>query len=382
MTEQPEPQQPITFARRVRAIVKLFCVIALLCAGWVFITQLVPRFFLPEQNKKEIISHNDSQELLAQKDAEITALTSRMEQLEAKLKTFEEVITTSQSGSGDTDQRFADLQDKITQLESANQQENTKTSGEIKSTLTSQQADISVMKAEMEKLRSENAARVAALTAFTGLQDAVIQGKSFTHHLTLLNELLATRADTKELLESLAKYADKGVVTKVALQEKFEKSVEAALSPNAKPDSVFGNLKTLVRIRKVGTPEGNDDESIIARAETSLANGNHDETMVTLRELSPPAASAFSAWVLLAQDYINVHKMLGSLGVFVMQPVAAPAPAPTAEIKSEPVAATPVTEPVDELAPDEQADIPQDTPTPDAADADAEEPATQTEDVQ
>lgn len=333
MTDHTKAPETVTTSRRLKAIPKFIGTMALLFVAWFLLTQVAPRLTMDMSDAPENTAPV-SQDILKQKEAEIAALGSRIDQLEAKLKTFEEVITTSHSGTSTADERITALQEKISQLESIAINASQQNTGELKTTLANQQQDIAAIKTDMEKLKAENSSRIAAITAYTGLQDAVNKGETFAHHLTLLEELLVTRADAKDMLAALAPYAPKGLVTRQELLTSFEKAVSAALSPDTKPDSVLSNLKTLVKVRKVGTPEGSDDEAIIARAETALHTGKVEDTIQLLRELSPQAASAFAGWVQSAGQFINAQKVLESLLVLVMQPVVTQEKPP---IVSEPV---------------------------------------------
>lgn len=360
MTEEKPTPESIPVSRRLRAIPRFIAVMSLLFIIWFLLAQVGPRLTLP-MSERQAARHAETSAPLPDTRPEMDALVERVAQLEAKLKAFEEVITTSQSSSGTADGHITALQEKIAQLEASMVAAGQQTGDDIKTGLSGQQKDIAGLRTELEQLKVTSGHRTAAITAFAHLQDAIIKGQPFAHHITLLETLLATTPQAKELLAILAPHAVKGIMTEQEMLADFEKAATAALSPDAKPGTVMGNLKTLVRIRKVGTPEGTDDEAIIARAENALKNGNVDDCLLSLRELSPPAAATFATWSQDAQHSVSVRNAMSSLQVLVMQAAPPAAPDVKAPPPPAPAAETAVEQPADEETPDAPSDATEDT---------------------
>ncbi len=290
-----------------------------------------------------------------EKDAKIAALESRIDQMEAKLKTLEDVITglpKSAEAPDGWESKLAEMQAKLDamQSEAPADGEDAGRVGQLEAKLKAQSDALNALTAQIASVSASGTHQVAILTAFGQLKDTALRGDAYSSELNRLKALAEHNTGALPLLAALAPFSDKGVSTLASLQAAFEPAAKAALAPEVKPDSLAGNLQSLIRIRKVGAEQtGTDDESVIARAEAALENGNLAQCRKELSALSPPALAAFAAWEKAAAATQTVRETLDALAVAVMQetppsaPIAAPVPVPApAEPAAEASAPAPV----------------------------------------
>jgi hypothetical protein len=162
--------------------------------------------------------------------------------------------------------------------------------------------ELAALKQEVEALKKADHAYVRSIIVFGQLQETVRAGKPYRGELQALQDI---RPALKEVLLPLETNATIGIATLEQLNSQFKTAVTPALNPNDTKKSLTNNLRSLVKIRKIGEEQqGDDDEAILARAEAKLKKGDIAETIKETQQLSPKALAAFDAWQQNAKQHL------------------------------------------------------------------------------
>jgi hypothetical protein len=172
---------------------------------------------------------------------------------------------------------------------------------------------------ELKDAAGKNNRLLAAVTALGQLKESLGAGNSYREPWKRLADAISDRSDLQPLLATLETGADSGIPTFTTLQMRFDAAIPHALSPDS--GGWTDTLRTLVRIRKVGAEQpGMDDESVIARAEASLAQGDVATAVKELEQLSPSAVDAMADWKHEAKHYLDAQAAMNGLAVAVLLP--------------------------------------------------------------
>lgn len=310
--EKPVRPNPFDGLRRVVFIAGLFFI------AWVLLGQVGMRMLrgphqpMPMREETAVLP-SASPEIVKEKDAEIAALRTRLDQMDAKLKILEDVVVASPKPAGTLQPADMVAADRVTHLEEKIKQ---------------QEDSLSGVRAQLDELEDKATDRLTALAAFTPLKDAITHGEPFKTELTQIAQLTQRDAKTQAIVAQLAPYAESGAITLGVLQSWFDVSLKKALAASQQ-GPIMRNLQSLVQIRKVGEQAGSDDESILARAEARLARGDVDAAAKELAALSPPAALVFAAWLTNAEIFLQIRGSVDALQL-ALQPQPEPAKAPGA----------------------------------------------------
>ena len=234
------------------------------------------------------------------RDEEIALLKQRLEQLEAK--------------SEKTPADGAD-KERVALLE-AHVNEQAKSVEEMKA----QVAEMQALKAKLSESSAQSSRVLSAFTAIGLIREALHNGTPFSapldHLYTLASPDAAGSDAVLALLEKLKPYAETGAPTLERLQSRFGEFVTPALDPEYGNHSWQQNLKSLVRIRKIGEHvEGANDEAVIARAEAKLAQRDVNAAIGEMQALSPRASDAFAGWSRDAQALITTSAAIDALQI-------------------------------------------------------------------
>lgn len=380
--DTPVPRPRPTAGQRLRKIV---IVIGLLFVAWIAFAQVIPRGLMgfkaelegsnKERNSTPPARFNGEmptaphEEVLHEKDEQIDAMKTRIDQLEGKLKTLEDNTSASKPAeeSAETKAKMEQMQSKIDALL---QMPHTSTIepervAHMEETISKQQDSLHALQTELTAMHDKSTHDVTVITAFTSLKDAVLRGSSYSLQLMQLSPLVAD-AKTQDMLAQLKPMAEHGIGTQEQLQAEFQGLLNKALIAG-KGNALERNLHSLIRIRKVGEQQtGSDDESVLARSEAKLGRGDIEGSVKENAMLSPPAAALFTAWNTKAQDMLRVRGLLDTLQLALLQEKPKTDMAP---------AAGAVETPKPDVKPDVKADIP--APVPDAPKPDAKPETTE-----
>lgn len=150
------------------------------------------------------------------------------------------------------------------------------------------------------------------------------RGAPFADRLVLLeSEVLALppalRAGVAESLTRLREVAESGVATRAALAARFDDLafdlVRAA--PVPADESFFSGLRrrlgSILVVRRIGAPAGEDAAAIVARAEAALGRGDLAGAVEELAMLDPATRAAAEAWLADARRRLDAETALATL---------------------------------------------------------------------
>ncbi|MCA1407459.1 COG4223 family protein [Ensifer sp. IC3342] len=174
----------------------------------------------------------------------------------------------------------------------------------LKASLADAEQSVAAAKAELagridqaeQKLNEPvNDIQMAKAVAVTALKTAIDRGGPFLAELDALRSIAPDDATVKDLAQDAAT----GVATRTDLRSAFPQTADAMLDALNQPDPNEGIFARLVssamsgiRIRPVGSVEGDTPEAVIARIEDKLNNGDLKGASLEWGNLPEPAKLA------------------------------------------------------------------------------------------
>lgn len=165
-------------------------------------------------------------------------------------------------------------------------------------------------------------AGVAFFMAIGELRRQIESGAPYAPALTQAADLVAVdteaAANSAGALSTLSEYADAGTATLQVLKESLAPAADAAIAASPPGEDrawwqqVWGKLKGLVKVRRVGDAPGYTPVAISARAAARLEEGDIEgaaREMKSLEDLAPEAA----AWASAAEAHMAVRAALDDL---------------------------------------------------------------------
>ncbi|MCY1495794.1 hypothetical protein D9M68_297050 [compost metagenome] len=177
------------------------------------------------------------------------------------------------------------------------------TLADAQQTATTEKAELTsrIESAEQKLNEPVNDIQMAKAVAVTALKSAIDRGGPFLAELDALRSI----APDEQAVAALAQDAQAGVPTRSDLRREFPKTADAMLDALNQPDPNEGIFDRLVssamsgiRVRPVGSVEGETPEAVIARIEDKLNNGDLKGAALEwdgLPDAAKPAGEAFKA---------------------------------------------------------------------------------------
>lgn len=143
---------------------------------------------------------------------------------------------------------------------------------------------------------------VAWLLSLDRLEEAIHHHAPYREALRDFQALITEEPHLYQMAESLLPYADEGLAKPETLKATFNTALQTALAPSGKPtdstwDGIKQNLSGLITVRKVGAEHnGNDEESLLARAEALVAEDRGPEAEQLIAALPEDKAEPFALW--------------------------------------------------------------------------------------
>jgi len=220
-------------------------------------------------------------------------------------------VTVNPEVTNRDNERLNELEEKITQMQAAHEAE----INELKTKFAAQNA------ASQSKANS----MLSALVAFGQLKDAVNNGQPYDSELSQLLKITGDDNNTQEILSGFKDHSANGIITPALLKEKFPSLAKAAIF--TKGENSYKNiLHKFITIRKTGQQAGDDDESIISRAEFKLTHDDLKGALNELAALTPQAQPVFADWMQDAHDWLDAQEKLAKLQLLITQTEIAPQP--------------------------------------------------------
>ncbi len=199
-----------------------------------------------------------------------------------------------------------------------------------KAELKASQARIAILEAQSTEMKNafENAlakinanqsqsSNVKGLIAFQALQVQALSGQPFESELEQVITILRSKGASTVEVSQLNEVAKTGRTSLITLKQHFAKAVTDYMqlpsdSEAGIVDKVAQNLSSFVRVRRTDGME-NDDDSIIAKAEELINEGNVQAALTTISTLSKPARKSFDTFMKEAKLYTEVPNMLRAI---------------------------------------------------------------------
>lgn len=155
-----------------------------------------------------------------------------------------------------------------------------------------------------QQASSPQSETIELLAQFYRMRQQAMESRPFDDALASLLSMEGVDGETYALLGKLQGTAEEGLSSLKTLQKQFAASMEDYLSKrrtDAPSESLWGDMRGrlggLGRVRKVGAQhEGDDDSSILARAEAALNEGDLVKASTEVSMLSGNAAPYFAEW--------------------------------------------------------------------------------------
>lgn len=163
---------------------------------------------------------------------------------------------------------------------------------------------------------SEDTKSATAAIAFANLRAAVSEGRPYVSELATLAALSPGTGDIGGLLD----YEDKGIPTLIQLTRSFQVAKDAALATPATEtdDSMLGRLmssaESLVKVRRIDAEaEGDGADAVLARATAKLKQGDLAATVKEVETLDGAQETAFASWLDQARARLGANATLQRL---------------------------------------------------------------------
>lgn len=236
--------------------------------------------------------------------------------LEQRISTLEKEVETLKSAPGGTTASgdLSPLESRLQALEDA-AKASTTVDTEKPPAAPIGIAEVEHLKADVEELKKADHAYVRSIILAAQLQERLRDGKPYGTELAALKTL---RPELGEALKPVEEYATLGIPTFPALKDEFRTDTNRVLGIQSDEKSFRDNLRSLIRIRRVGAHQtGSDDQSVLARAEAKLSTGDVVAAVKELATLSAPAQKTMEAWTAHAKAYLVAQDALDHLNTML-----------------------------------------------------------------
>ena len=292
--EQPEAKRRQATGAGALAAGILGGLIALAGAGVLQYAGYVPAPG-PEQPGTEQNLASEIEAIKAELQAQAPAATVDVAPLENRLAALEQAAREPGAAAADAPEIKA-LEAEVANL--TNEMADLKTElAEARQAADAARAELAgrIDQAEQKLNEPANDIEMAKAVAVTALKTAIDRGGPFLAELDALRSI----APEDPVVKELADVAATGVPTRTELRESFRPAADAMLDALHRPDPDQGIFDRLVssamsgiRVRPVGSVEGDTPEAVIARIEDKLDNGDLKGASLEWDSLPEAAKSA------------------------------------------------------------------------------------------
>ena len=274
---------------------------------------------LPAVSEKELKVLADQQNALL---AEIERLRAQIDLLKAENEKQIEQIKASMPKTGLIEERLL----AVSAREDAFEQQLVEAGVKI-DRMEKNKADASAVLSLMtrmeiteQKLRASSAEKekaAALLLAVYQMRQAAETGQRFLTEQQSALALASSMPQIAASIRSLSVAADQGVWTKTALIQSFPTYADkAVLSETLSPKKdwfhqALNSLKELVVIRRIdASSDDPSTQSVLARAQQAVDEGDLSVALLQLQSLQGTAAEVMKEWTLAAQRYLTTQKTI------------------------------------------------------------------------
>ena len=249
-------------------------------------------------------------------------LLARIAALEAKLAGFGKTIT-------GTEQRITEGAGKAAAESSAAIESLARRVGSVEAEMAAAAGlagRIAALEKDIQALRraapgGPSASRGVALAlGAVELRDALGRGAPFAAEIAALKQAFAGDRGVMAALESLSKWAPRGVPSHDDLARRLELLAPRLLRAAKRPadggwiEETWARISALVVIRPTGGDAvGDEPGAVLARAEAKLALGDLDGAVGEVERLKGPAAAAAGDWLTAARARLGAQAAIAAL---------------------------------------------------------------------
>lgn len=223
--------------------------------------------------------------------------------LEQRLTALEQRLS-AQPASDDLRAELADIRAKLAQTDPA---------PAIKAAIAAEMASVQKTAQDLVAAVDTAAKQAAAASAKTLLSAALDTGMPYV-----------AAAQSLDLPDALAKYADTGIPSLTNLKDAFPDAARAGLDAALRSDlgatwaeRVTNFLRSQTGARSLTPQEGNDPDAVLSRIEAGLRAADMGAVMGEVAALPDAAKTAMADWIVLAQiraDALAAHADLTEKG--------------------------------------------------------------------
>jgi uroporphyrinogen-III synthase len=209
----------------------------------------------------------------------------------------------------------------------------------LKNILSSSPSDPNAVNAAVDAARQHDAglkgllgsvavkdlAAAAMLLTLNEFRSNIDNHRPYAQDLAVLEKFAGNDPVMNKSLQKLAPYAEKGVMSRDALQTEFKglagdivtaKLQGADLSVK---DQALKRLRRLVKIRKTDDVEGKSPDAVVARAQIMLNKGDVKGAVAQLKTLEGEPAQVAQPWVENASGYVAANESSDALMQSILQ---------------------------------------------------------------
>ena len=180
-----------------------------------------------------------------------------------------------------------------------------------------------------EELVSERVGAVGFLLIISQLQKAIQTGHPFGLELRTAMAV-EKRIDWSSIdTNALAAQSDKGIPTRDNLQQDFTLLAPAIIRANLLPDSSaswvqrsLDSLLSIINIRRLDDDGSSTVDSVVARIEIALRNGNLDRALEAANSLNGLAAKTSYPWLTHLRNRVQVEAIMTQLNNLAIEQMA------------------------------------------------------------
>ncbi|MGD9478840.1 COG4223 family protein [Shinella sp. G-2] len=245
------------------------------------------------------------------------ANTVDLQPLEARLAALEKPAGGGTAAAGATPEAVSKLEDDVSRLTtelSTLREAITRTTEAVSSTESQLTERIAAAEQKLDEPRSD--IEMARAVAASALKTAIDRGGSYLAEL----EAFASVAKDDPSVAGLREHAALGVSSRSDLVRDFQPAADAILDAVHQPDGdqgIFNRLMSsaasAIRVRPVGSVEGDSPEAVVARIETKLQNGDFKGAQIEWQTLPEKAQAAASDYKRKLDERVAVEDLIGAV---------------------------------------------------------------------
>ncbi|UDF27869.1 UNVERIFIED_ORG: hypothetical protein LHK14_10030 [Roseateles sp. XES5] len=245
------------------------------------------------------------------------ANTVDLQPLESRLAALEKSAGGGTAAAGATPEAVSKLEGDVSRLTtelSTLREAITRTTEAVSSTESQLTERIAAAEQKLDEPRSD--IEMARAVAASALKTAIDRGGSYLAEL----EAFASVAKDDPSVAGLREHAALGVSSRSDLVRDFQPAADAILDAVHQPDGdqgIFNRLMSsaasAIRVRPVGSVEGDSPEAVVARIETKLQNGDFKGAQIEWQTLPEKAQAAASDYKRKLDERVAVEDLIGAV---------------------------------------------------------------------